>query len=103
MSHFQVREYDRLAEDGNGNIISAGREPAVATQTITTSGTSQASSTFNARTRFLFIESDGIVNWDVGTSPTAVVGGAGKMPANSARFVGIMPNASLKIAVINDT
>ena len=109
MSVFTVREYDNLATDANGNPIPVGLEPAIATQALTTSGSSQDLTAFNERTRYILIGCDGIANWVI--NGTAVVGGAGRLAASEHMFLGVAPGGRddtgartpLIISVIDDT
>ncbi len=101
MAIFTIREYSRLAKDVNGYAIPVGEEPAIATQVKTTSGASQNLTAFHELTRFILIGCDGICNWTVGATPTAVVGGAGRLAADEHMFFGVAPQN--KIAVIDDT
>ncbi len=109
MSVFSVREYVNLATDANGHSIPVGLEPAIATQKITTSGTSQDLSAFNEATRYILIGSDGIVNWVI--DGTAVAGNAGRLAADEHMFLGVRAGGRdaggvrtpLVISVIDDT
>lgn len=111
MPIFTLREYDKLALDANGNPIPVGLEPAVATQTKTTSGSSQNLNAFNEKTRYILIGVDTArVNWVIAASPTAVVGGAGRLASDEHMFFGIESGGRddagartpLTIAVIDD-
>ncbi len=104
MSIFTLREYDALAKDANGHGIPVGLEPAIATQTLNTSGASQSLTAFQTRTRFILIGCDGIVNWNIGDSPVALVGGAGRLAADEHIFFGVAGlKTPLVLAVIDDT
>ena len=108
MAIFTVREYTDLAKDSHGHEIPVGVEPAIATQVITTSGTSQALAVFNEKTKFILIAGDAQMNWVV--DGTAVVGGAGKLPAGVFLFMGVASGGRndagvrtpLAISVIDD-
>ena len=111
MPIFTVREYDKLATDANGIPIPVGLEPAVATQVKTTGVSSGSLSAFNNKTRYILIGVDTArVNWIIAASPTAVVGGAGRLAADEHMFFGVESGGRddaglrtpLTIAVIDD-
>ena len=111
MAVVTLREYVNMARDANGNVLPAGEEPAVATQTKSSSGTSADFSALNARTRFVLLSTDGIVNWAIGASPTAATGAAGRLAADEKLFIGVESGGKddagaktpLVIAIITDT
>ncbi len=103
MASFWIREYARVARDANGNPLAAPEEPAITDQQVTITGDSAQSSAFNAATRFVLVSSDSISSYLVGTSPTALVGGAGRLIAGGERFFGVAQNQSLKLSAIVDT
>ena len=98
MATFYIEEYANLAHDFAGNPIAAPDE-VLARQKITITGTSAASSAFNASTRFIHISTDTICQWLVGASPTASVTSS-FLPASDSRFLGGRL-AGNKIAVID--
>ncbi len=105
---FSVREYAELAKDSHGHEIPVGVEPAVATQTIVPSATSQALTAFNENTKFILISGDVPVNWVI--DGTAVVDGPGRLPADVFLFMGVASGGKndagvrtpLAISVIDD-
>ncbi len=103
MASFWIREYARVARDANGNPLAAPEEPAITDQQVTISGNHAQSNAFNAATRFVFVSSDSISSYLVGSDPTAVVGGAGRLIAGGNFFFGVAPNQSLKLSAIVDT
>ncbi len=106
-----LREYVNMARDANGNVLPAGEEPAVATQTKLSTGTSANFSALNEQTHFVLLSTDGIVNWAIGASPTAATGAAGRLAADEKLFIGVLPGGRtaagartpLKIAIITDS
>lgn len=104
MASFDIREYDELATDKNGNVLQAGVEPALKKTQVTTSG-SEANTTLQANTRFVFMGGDGSAafNWDVAANAT--VGGGGYLAADAHIFIGIRQNPASPtfISVIDDT
>ena len=74
-----------------------GVEPAIATQTKTTSASDQALTAFNVRTRYILIGCDGIVNWAIDTA--AAAGAAGRLAADEHMFLGVESGGNAVIAV----
>lgn len=107
-----IREYTNQARDGLGNVLPAGEEPALVATAVTATATS-AQHTFNARTRFCLLLTEGIINFEMTAdkNPTAVLAGAGRLVAGSQLFLGVATggkdNAGVatpqKIAIIIDT
>ena len=110
MAIFTIREYTNMAEDVNGNPLAFGREPASQLQKVTLSGTSQQL-TLAADTKFVLIGADGIINWKIGSNPTAATGGEGRMAADEKQYFGVESGgrlddgarSPLKIAVLTDS
>lgn len=92
-----ITEYAFLARDGANYHIAAGREPAIAEQTVSVSGTSAQSSAFNAQTRFVMIHASESLHLLFGDNPTAVVT-KHKMASGETRFYGVNPGD--KVAAI---
>jgi len=90
-----LREYANVAA-AFGNLVQAGAEPALADQTITTSGISAPSTAFNANTRVLCISTPAaqavscLFSATPGATPTALVTSL-RLPANSLVFFGVRP------------
>ena len=101
MATAYIREYANLAA-AFGNLVQAGAEPAIADQTITTSGTSAASNAFNANTRLIAVSTPAAqaVACLFGASPTALVSSL-RLPANNIFFFGVKPGD--KVALIDVT
>ena len=107
-----IREYLNQAKDARGNVLPAGEEPVLVATAVTATGTS-AQHTFNAETRFVFIHTENIINWEITAdhNPTAIVAGAGRLAAEESIFLGISPGGKtaagaatpFKIAIIIDT
>ena len=70
MATAYISEYAELAEDSNGNVIQAAKEPSVTTQTVSFTTTTQ-STAFNTRTTYITISADAECHISVATSPTA--------------------------------
>jgi hypothetical protein len=98
-----VREY---ADVSLTSRAQAPAEPALADQTITTSGTSAASAAFNTNTRTVFIATPAAQAVAVkfsptpGATPTALVTSL-RLPANSSFAFGVRPGD--KVALIDVT
>lgn len=92
-----ITEYEKLARAGDGPLIMAGQEPAVAEQTKSVGGASAQSSAFNARTTFVMVHASEVCHLAFGADPTAVTT-AHRMGAGETRFYGV--NAGQKLAVI---
>ena len=102
MATAYLREYAALGV-ANG-ALQAGREPATADQTITTSGTTAASAAFNTNTTFIAISTPVaqavccLFSATRGATPTALVTSF-RLPANSIVFFGVNPGD--KVALID--
>lgn len=102
MGSLYISEYAELALAKNGQVIQAGVEPALATQKVTTSGTSAQSSALNAKTRFIRVHTDAIVSIAFGTNPTATANDA-RMTAGQTEYFAVQPGATYKLAAITNT
>jgi len=96
MAFIFITEYRDLARV-DGAFVAAGREPGIAEQRVAVGGASAQSSTFNAKTNFVMIETDAVCHLKFGDDPTAVTT-AHRMAANEVRFYGVA--AGQKVAVI---
>lgn len=100
-----IREYADIAHTA-GKVVQAGAEPAIADQTVTTSGTSAASAAFNTNTRMIALSSPAaqavcaLFSATPGATPTALVTSL-RIPANSLVFFGVRPGD--KVALIDVT
>lgn len=83
-----------------GRAVGVPREPPVAEQTVTISGTSAQSAAFNAKTKYIRIISDVVCSRLVGANPTATSSNT-RMSADAYEFIAV--NAGDKIAVITNT
>jgi hypothetical protein len=100
MAVLYITEYISQAIDGLNNTLAAGKEPAVAQQTIAIGAGSVASAAFNAQTKFVRVHTDAVCSIKFGTAPVAVAT-AQRMAANATEFYGVVPGD--KIAVITNT
>lgn len=110
MATVTLKEYSTLPLDHNGNPIPVGTEPPDVKETALTPDGTSAQTTFDERTRFCEIFTDGILNYKVGADPTATTGGTGKMAAGERKFFAVQSGGKAsgirtpnKIAIIVDT
>jgi hypothetical protein len=95
MATAYIREYANVAASF-GNLIQAGAEPAIADQTVTTSGTSASANAFNANTRMIAISTPAAqavackFSATPGAAVTALVTSL-RLPAGSIFFFGVRP------------
>ena len=100
MTVLRIKEYTDLARDVKGNVILAGKEPAIAEQTVVNTGASTKSAAFNEQTRFVFITTDSICSIKFGSDPTATTS-HDRLPVNAERFYGV--NGGDKVAAVLNT
>lgn len=96
-----ISEYSHLARDAAGNVIAAGREPALAEQDVDISSPSAQSAALNDETRFVRVHADVACNILFGADPTATVD-IKHLEANVTEFFGVQAGQSIKIAVISE-
>lgn len=105
MATAYIREYADIAVTFS-KYVQAGAEPAIADQTVTTSGTSAASAAFNANTRLIAISTPAAsavscaFSATPGATPTATTSNL-RLPANNIVFFGVRPGD--KVALIDVT
>ncbi len=98
MPAISITEYERLGEDSQGNIVLAGKEPALARQTKTFTADSAAgtSAAFTGSTHFIRIVTDTAGDYAAGPAPTAVVGDSA-LPANVIEVLSVHPGDKISI------
>lgn len=101
MATAYIREYADLAVTFS-KVAQAPAEPAIADQTVTTSGTSAQSAAFNANTRLIAVSTPAAqaVCIGFGANPTATTSML-RLPSNSVFFFGVVPGQ--KAALIDVT
>ena len=105
MATAYIREYADIAHTFS-KTIQAGAEPAVADQTVSTSGTTAASAAFNTNTRLIAISTPAAqavacaFSATPGATTTATVTNL-RLPANSIIFFGVRPGD--KVSLIDVT
>lgn len=91
MAEATITEYERLAKDADGNTIMVGEEPALASQKVTYTSSTQ-SSALNVRTRFVRIAAEGAAaHFKVGIDPTATDADP-YIGAGAAEYFGVNPS-----------
>lgn len=98
-SRISIREYEHLSAVARG-VVPVGEEPAVANQSFSITGGSQASAAFQERTRFVRIHVGVDTSLDWGTAPTAVAGEC-DMVAGQTEYFGVVNATNLKVAFIS--
>lgn len=101
MANISITEYRELARDAYGNVIAAGREPALARQNVSYT-TSTQSSALQGDTHFIRVKADADAYLNFGTNPTAT-GDSTFVEADVAEFFGVLPGQDLKIAIYDGT
>jgi len=103
MSTLYITEFSDMPIVAEG-VPDIPMTPPVAEQVVTISGSSAASSAFNAKTRFVLISSDVVcsIAWSAtpGATPTATATNM-RMPASTPLKFGV--NAGDKVAVITNS
>ena len=93
MALLTITEFHRFAVDSFGGTIPAPLMPPTAEQAISVSGSSAASSAFNAATSMIMVHADSAMCLKFGaTAPTALVG-YHAVGANETRFYGVQPGS----------
>jgi hypothetical protein len=99
MATLHIQEYSRLGADADGERIQAGSEPAVNSQTVTFSTSSQ-STAFNKSTRLVRVVATSDAYLVFGDNPTATASGM-KIAQDTAEYFGVKPGQ--KVAVYDGT
>lgn len=95
-----ITEYQHLAQDENGRVIAAGKEPALLNQQVTIAVGSTQSAALSASTRFVRLHTDAACRIAFGGNPTAAATSQ-RMAAGQTEYFGVTPGT--KIAVIQST
>ena len=101
MATMYVEEYKEMERDDKGNVIGPG--VVIARQKVAVGVSSAASSAFNAKTRFILIETDTVAQYLIGTAPTADTNSA-FLSVNNRKLVALPLSttaAPFKIAAID--
>jgi len=98
MATLYIQEYKEVAFDAGGGRIQAGREPAIASQAISFTGTAGLSAALNAETNFVRIYSTAAAFLKFGTAPVAVTGTDCPVAADTAEYFGV--HGGIKISAV---
>lgn len=96
MTTLHIREYHELARDVSGYKMPVGKEPALASQTVTYTTTStqstafQSSTTISANTHLIRVVATGDTLIEFGENPTAVATSI-LIKAGAAEYFGVTP------------
>lgn len=96
MSILYITEYTSFTTAGFPS------EPEVASQTVTVSGTTAASSAFSTQTNLVRLQCDGICSVLFGTAPTATTSKR-RMTAGQTEYFTVPPGQLYKVAAITNT
>lgn len=87
---------------GNPSVpVGAFTAQSIQQAVLTLTGASQQSAAFGPKTSFIRVHNSGIMNFNIGPNPTAVIQSTGRQPADRTEYFGVTPGD--KIAVIIDT
>lgn len=106
MAIVYVTEFVSQGTDPNGKMQSSAQMPFVATQTITASASSAATTNaFNANTTLVRVHNDttNAINIRFAAAPTAIANSDPRLAANQTEYFTVPQNSGLKVAVINAT
>lgn len=93
MSKLYITEYADQSRDSRGAPMSAGMEPALATQVVDYGAGVAASGVLNAKTRLVRVHTDAICSVKFGTAPVATTNDA-RMGASQTEYYTIEPTAA---------
>lgn len=83
-----------------GNLQPVVKLPPLATQAVTSSGSSAQSAVFNAKTKIIQVHTDGICSIEVGANPTATTNSL-RLAANTTTYYEVNPGD--RLAYITNT
>lgn len=95
-----ISEYREIAADALGNVVQAGREPALATQSIAITGGSTQSAVFGDNVTLVRLHTDVACRIAFGANPTASASSP-RMAAGQTEFFGVRPGH--RVAVVSST
>lgn len=88
MAQARIQEYQELARDAEGNLVQAGHEPAVTSQSFSYT-TATNSSAFSGTTRFIRFIADADAHLDFSESAATV--SSMLVKANTPEYFGVRP------------
>ncbi len=95
-----IEEFGDAGPGRGGQVLQAGMQPSLTTQTVAIGGSSTQSSAFNAATRFVRIHTDAICSYAFGANPTAT-SSKPRMAAGQTEYFAVTPGH--KVAIITNT
>jgi|GEM_PF-4892652 len=101
MATVDVTEYERLANDGDGDVVAAGLEPSLVNQQLTPGATAVVSARLREHTRFIRIHTDTTIRVKIGAG-TLADQTCWRMQAGQTEFLGVRPGG-LTVSVIAST
>lgn len=102
MAYLYITELNNQGVDAKGHTAPIARMPAIAEQALAISGTSAASSAFNASTTMVRLESDVVCSVTFAGTPVATTSMM-RLAADSPEYFSVPQGQSLKVAVIENT
>ncbi len=94
MAVLQITEYAELARDRQGNQVPVGKEPAIASQTVTYT-TSTNSSAFDNKTRFIRVYADTRAHIAFGSGTQTATATNTRLAADAAEYFGVIGGQQL--------
>jgi hypothetical protein len=101
MPTVDITEYERLAGDGDGDIIPSGLEPSYRNQQLTPGATAVTSQPLGENTRFVRIHTDSVIRLRVGANVVADQTSM-RLGAGQTEFLGVRPGG-LTVSIIAST
>jgi len=96
-----VKEYRNLARDADGNVMAAPQEPPLRKQSVALTTSSVAMTNATGNNCFLLgLTADADCYVEIAASPTAAVATSEFFAAGVTKYVGVAPNAAVKVAAI---
>jgi hypothetical protein len=96
-----ITEYDRLAGDGDGDVIPSGLEPSLRNQQLTPGAAAVVSEALNENTRFIRVHTDSVIRIKIGAGASADQT-CMRMGAGQTEFLGVRPGG-LTVSIIAST
>ena len=96
MATAYIEEFEEMAKDKYGNVLQIGKQPAIATQTVTFTTTTE-SAAFNASTNFVKITVDAEAHYKFAAYPTTATATTShpQMQADREYWFGVTENGKV--------
>ena len=98
MATLTISQYDRLAEDGRGNTVLAGLEPAFDVADVDFTAGEAKSAQFDKRANFVRLHTDVACRFLFGTDPAVTTSTGAPMVAGQTEMFGV--GGSIKVSVV---